>query len=192
MSINLEIEAKALLKEKDYLKLLKVFPDAPCYSQTNYYFDTEKHILTQNKVGLRVRQIDEKLELTLKLSAPQGKIEINQEITAKTYDLLKKCGEIPEGDILNYLLKFIPDKKTKFVCFGELTTTRTDVVYRRYKISIDKSEYCGQVDYEIEVEGDSLKHAKKFLKKFLRRRHIRYKKNRINKLERLLNANSIS
>ena len=66
MSQNLEIEAKSMLDESNYLKLIKDH-EKDCYIQINYYIDTMHFDVHEKKLGLRIRLKDGAYELTLKI-----------------------------------------------------------------------------------------------------------------------------
>ena len=56
MSNAIEIEAKVLVNADDYRKLVKLFPDAPRYMQTNYYIDSKDRMLAKSGIALRIRK----------------------------------------------------------------------------------------------------------------------------------------
>ena len=68
MSQEIEIEFKNMLTKEQYESLLQHFhvqPEQIKY-QVNHYFDTESWQLKQLMSGLRIRQIDNYFECTLK------------------------------------------------------------------------------------------------------------------------------
>lgn len=59
-----------------------------------------------------------------------------------------------------------------------------DIKYKTSLISIDKSEFNGIVDYEVECEDSSIKVAKKNLIDYLKENEVPYQENFISKLKR--------
>ncbi len=62
---------------------------------------------------------------------------------------------------------------------------RLDIDYKNTLISIDKSEYLDNVDYEIECEATSLNKAQNALKEFLNNKNIPFRRNTLTKLKRV-------
>lgn len=184
MSTNIEIEAKAMLDESDYQKLIKQ-NNLSSYTQINYYLDDEK-ISHQKQFGLRVRVKRNFIEFTLKVSVgDEKKIEINQVINEMELNAIIKNNLIPDGEVKDALISNKIDL-TKMKVFGKLTTTRSDIKYKTSLISIDKNEYNNQIDYEIEAEDSSMEDAKNNLQEFLNKNMISYKENHVTKLKRLI------
>ena len=186
MSTNLEIEVKSELTKEDYEKLLKVFPNAKIYSQINYYIDSKDFKVRNAKCGLRIRKIRDDFELTLKVPAKEGKIEINQQIPNILYKKLAKSNLFPDGEVKQYLEGKLGIETSKLSILGELKTERFDLDYLGALISIDKSYYHNIIDYEIEIEDKSLDDAMAHLKQFLKENDIEYKKSPGSKLKRFI------
>ncbi|MCR5332569.1 MAG: CYTH domain-containing protein [Bacilli bacterium] len=182
MSTNLEIEAKSLIDEKSYRKLVEGKTDK-CYTQTNYYLDNKKSELHKKKLGLRVREKDGELELTLKVKQKEGKLEINQLISDKDFFNLKVKSIFPEGEVKIKLLEYEIDVNKLYV-FTTLVTIRLDLEYKGCLISIDNSSFSGITDYEVECEADSMEKAKSTLIEFLKENEVPYQENFVSKLKR--------
>jgi uncharacterized protein YjbK len=182
MSQNLEIEAKSMLDESNYLKLIKG-NEKNCYIQINYYIDTMNFDAHEKKLGLRIRLKDGKYELTLKIRQKEGKLEINQDISKIDYLTFKESNVFPNGEVKEVLKKQKINIDELHI-FTELKTTRLDVKYKTSLISIDKSEFSGIVDYEIECEDNSIEVAKANLIEYLNKNEVPYNENFVSKLRR--------
>ncbi len=185
MSTNIEIEAKVLLSKEDYLNLLNLNLGKP-YVQINYYIDNSSHSFTK-KYGLRIRYKNNKYEMTFKEDYSEGKLETNQIIDKDDFLLFKNNGIFIDGEIKNKLISLNIDINTLLI-IGEMKTTRIDFPYNSSLLSLDKSEYNGLIDYELEAEDASLKMAKKNIVTFLENHDINFKFNRMSKLQRFVKS----
>lgn len=163
-----EIEYKSLLTKEEYDSLHETFEEhdlpSKSYVQTNYYFDTPSMDLSHQKITLRLRQKGGTWELTIKAPTSkekekgtlyQKKQEYNMKLSdKKALSILNEkellFSDYPMLDVLSAFIK--TKKKTVFELLGSLTTERTDYQYGEDLISLDKSTYNGQVDYELEWE----------------------------------------
>ena len=186
MSTNLEIESKAILTKEEYDRLVSNFDHSKIYRQSNYYIDSKELIIRKKDCGLRVREKDGGFELTLKVPAKEGKIEINQQIHNISFNNLCKNGIFPNGEVSKYLKEKLGIEVSSLYVLGELITDRIDVDFKGSLISIDKSMYNSITDYEVECEDDSMKKAIRHLKEFLTQFDIKYKKSPGGKLKRFL------
>ena len=186
MSKNIEIEAKAMIDEVGYKKLMSTFEskDNHSYIQDNYYIDTEDFAVVNNGMGMRIRKKDDYIELTIKDKLDEGKLEINQKITSEEFNDFLNKGIIPDGEVLSYLKKKIDIDVKTLKSYALLSTVRLDIKYKKSLISIDKSSYLGLVDYEVEAESDSMENARKDLFEFLEKEKISYSENTVSKLKR--------
>lgn len=166
MATNIEIEAKVLINEDDYNRVLKFYKkeELQKVTQLNYYIDTDDLLLKQFGIGLRVRQKDF-FVLNMKAPLQEGLLEKKESISEKEFDNFKNNGVFPNGSIKNLLLMFGVDiSKLKIQ-----TTLKTErIVIENFSddevFAIDKNYYNGLIDYELELEGTSLERAKNSLK----------------------------
>lgn len=186
MSRNLEIEVKGLLSKEEYEKILHSFPNQKSYVQVNYYIDTKVFEIKSKRCGLRIRFKDKKYELTLKVTQEEGKLEINQDLTKKDYELFGNCGVFPSGEVKDYIEKFLQIDISKLFIFTSMETARLDISFDGSLISLDKSVCLGETDYEIECESDSQNKAQKDLESFLGKYGLKYKKFSSSKLRRAM------
>ncbi len=133
----IECERKYLLSKKEYDCLLTAFENEKNTDvQTNYYFDTSDMKLNRNGITLRTRLKDGMYTTTLK----------RHSVKAKYRSVEKDI--VVSGD-------FNPDvfESSGVFCQGSLVTTRTTLNKDKcYEIVLDKNEYLGMTDYEVEME----------------------------------------
>jgi uncharacterized protein YjbK len=187
MSNAIEIEAKALVKEGDYKKLVARFKGNRSYTQTNYYIDNDEGLLRKEGVALRIREKEGLYEMTLKTPLSEGLLEKNCSWTKERFDAFMKKGVFPEGDIKRFLTMLDIDVTTLKV-LATLTTKRIDIDYEGGKLSLDENHYSGQVDYEIELEHNSMVDATKYLKGLFEEEKIPFELNAKTKVSRALRA----
>ena len=69
-----------------------------------------------------------------------------------------------------------------------LTTYRLETTYEGRNLALDKNEYNGLIDYEIESEQSAISLAQETLKKLCREVGIEYRPNKISKHARALKS----
>ncbi len=171
MSNAIEIEAKALVSEKEYLSLVALFPSHPAYTQTNYYIDTQDRLLAKEGIALRIRERDDRFELTLKTPLSEGKLEKNALISREEFDAFLLKGIFPKGDTARFLT-MLDFNVEDLRILTSLKTKRVDIEYENGLLSLDKNTYSGITDYEIEFEYNNLQDAEVILKNFLESHHV--------------------
>ncbi|MEF9967519.1 MAG: DJ-1/PfpI family protein [Longicatena sp.] len=174
MQSKLEIEYKVLLTEEEFNLLLDSYPNHELISQTNYYFDTTPS-LKERRMGCRIRKIDNKFIFTLKIKQSNGHQEIEFPISRFDINepLIQEC--FVKYDIVNPR------------CVGELHTYRHLVQLSHAELCIDKNEYNGITDYEVEYElKDSTINTFDEFMSILDNAHITYQPNKRTKIQRCL------
>lgn len=164
MANTIEIEAKALVSQADYKKLAKRFSAYPRYTQTNYYIDSQDRALAKDDIALRIRQIGERYELTLKTPLSEGLLEKNCVIGESDFIAFRDQGVFPKGDTSRFLT-MLGFELSDLRILTSLTTDRIDVEYEGGLLSLDRNTYSGETDYEIEFEYNNLDGAKVILGK---------------------------
>lgn len=140
-----ENEFKVMLTAEQYESLLELY-DFETFTQVNHYFDTKELAMSERHITVRVRELDGKFFLQMKLptSVNYSRVELSRELP-----------ELPDtisGAELTELAKPVgvecPDVKR----LGELKTTRGVWKFDGGEIDLDRSEYFGKTDYELEIE----------------------------------------
>lgn len=190
MNSNIEIEAKVLLLKDEYdtiireLKLDKYRK----ITQTNHYIDTPDSFLKKNGIALRVREINQEFQLTLKTPLSEGLLEKHDNVSWRDFDLLKEDNKFPEGGIKKFL-EILGVKISDLKILTSLTTHRIEIDYKGGILCVDKNHYSGMVDYELEVEFTSIEGAKELALDVLKECNIHNSTfNNISKQARALNA----
>ena len=189
MSTNIEIENKALISKDEYQKLINYYSKYNCtyIEQTNYYIDTINKDLIRLGLSLRIRNIANDYELTLKQKLKEGLLEINQVIKKQDFDLFEEKNILPNGEILEIILKH-QIEINKLQILASLATSRLELKLKEGLLAIDKNMYNSNTDYEIELESTSLEEGDKSLKQILNNLGIEYIPNSISKQKRALNS----
>lgn len=138
----IENEFKIMLTKEQYEKLLSEY-DFSTVTQTNHYYDTDRLEMSERHITVRVRELDGKFFLQMKL--PTGR-ELSR------VELSRELDGLPErlsGELLKTLAnEDFPALKR----LGSLTTTRSIRKFDGGEIDLDRSEYFGKVDHEVEIE----------------------------------------
>jgi uncharacterized protein YjbK len=187
MSTNIEIEAKILVNESEFLKLKTILgiQEKIKVTQTNYYVDDQQGSLRTFGFALRIRELNQSYTLTLKSPMAEGTLEKNQVISEAAYRLFKEKRIFPQGIIHDFLEMF--DFQTKQLSIiTHLTTERYETKFEDRHVCLDKNLYHGITDYEVESEESSLKHAAETLQLLCEKAKIVYKENHISKYARAI------
>ena len=163
MALNIECESRIMLSKEEYKTLLAFYKGKSkthYIRQVNHYIDsTTFDLRNANRKSLRIRDINgNKSELTLKLKGFDGDKEYNEYISKETKDSFFNKGIFPEGEIKNILSNSKIDI-SKLKVLTSLSTIRYEKKIDDYLIVIDKNEYNGIVDYNMEIEAPSMKRA---------------------------------
>ncbi|ANZ33786.1 CYTH domain-containing protein [Staphylococcus carnosus] len=170
MAINQEIEYKQLLSEDQYNEIKKAFfSGQKPFTQTNFYIDTPNFELAEQLMALRIRQIDNNYEMTLKVPAKVGLTEYNHETEIVPEEGLHIQPEQLPDDIYSVLQKNNINFKQLDI-LGSLTTHRIETKIKEGLLVLDHSEYLDTEDYELEFEVENpeigLKKFQEILKEF--------------------------
>lgn len=144
----IENEFKVMLDKDGYEKLLKLY-SFETVEQTNHYYDTDGLTMSEKRITVRVRELDGKCFLQLKLPTgiTHSRVELSEETdgvpeTISSGTLKALAGEYSLGEV-----EFSDVKR-----LGALKTTRSVHRFSGGEIDLDKSEYFGRIDYEVEIE----------------------------------------
>ena len=136
-----EFEKKMLLTEEEYDYLMErlghvnpLFPK-PILTQVNYYFDTDDISMNRQNTTCRIRLKDDKYKATMKTHSENGDQSTETEMEVR--DGIRDNAFIDMGLKLQ----------------GELTTHRCIIFKDEHcEVVLDKNEYLGTFDYELEIE----------------------------------------
>ena len=167
------VEFKSLLTKEEYEKLVEKFKGNKTDFQTNHYFDTPRFSLKALDTSLRIRE-RESLELTLKRKKGYSVNEISLPINQDDFKEIKETGSIKFPEISAELAPLIGEQR--IVNFLSLSTLRMYLPYGNGILFIDKSEYLGVTDYEIEYAATSYHQGKKEFIELINTLEIQYKK----------------
>lgn len=129
--------------------------------QINYYFETKDQYFKNSNSALRVRIIDDSIELTLKIKTSDGSIEHNFIIEDSIFNDMMSAFTVP-----NQLLDLIHDDIIIDQII-KIETTRSVISFRDYKVEVDLTNFGTTIDYEIEVEAETMCKAQEILDIFL-------------------------
>jgi uncharacterized protein YjbK len=188
MATNIEIEAKVLIEEEGFEKIKKLYEDYAnsAYIQTNYYIDTPDFLLRKNGVGLRIRSFENKYVMTLKTPLSEGLLEKTEKITKEGYKSMRDNGIFPENKIKSFLITLGFEIETLKI-LTSLKTERIDIAFETGLFSIDRNEYQGKIDYELEKESNNLKSGEDFLVDVRTKANIKFTINKTTKQARAFN-----
>lgn len=142
MSKEIENEFKIMLDKAEYEKILAMY-EFTSIVQTNHYYDTDDLDMSERHTTVRVRELDGKCFLQVKLPT---------EVSFSRVEFCEELDGIPES-ISSERLKSLtgadlPDVRR----LGALKTTRNIHKFDGGEIDLDFSEYFGVTDYELEIE----------------------------------------
>ena len=144
----IENEFKIMLSKEQYDAIHTFYSWDTEVEQVNWYYDSESGELSGRHITCRVRTLGGRFYLQVKLPAHENssgavsRIELERELTS-----------IPEFISGQELSEFsgaagLPDVKL----LGSLSTYRSVKRFDGAEIDLDKSEYFGRTDFELEVE----------------------------------------
>lgn len=153
MEQHIEIEFKNLLYLKEFEKLKEYFnvTEADFATQENHYLDTPCFELKDQDTALRIRQKNEKYELTLKQPAENGLLETNQSITKEMAKAILNGAPLPDSEI-TMLIESMKINPSGLQYFGTLQTSRAEFQYKGGLLVLDHSSYLNVEDFEVEYE----------------------------------------
>lgn len=181
MMKNIEIEFKTKITESTYKDLLSKFHlENNVFKQVNYYFDSENLDLNKEKIVLRIRQKnDRRFKVTLK---KQSNFE------AYEYHVLLQADQAKQMLESGFNTKDFFEDIDYFVTFKvALDNYRASTPFANGTLFLDRNEYSGITDYEIEYEVDHYEEGMKVFNDFLTQHQITFTATQ-RKSERALNS----
>lgn len=160
---NLEQELKLSLSQREY-RVLKEFAKAEPKLQTNFYF-TSQLMPADEMARVRVKG-DKRILCYKKRLTDRGGVlvadEREREIDEKTANRFISRG-ITQVEMLELLSAHMADDLR---CVGSMDTWRLTFKLEEWTIDLDKNDYLGITDYELECESNSIESLEK-LKSYL-------------------------
>ncbi|ABJ72013.1 hypothetical protein RU89_GL002381 [Lactococcus cremoris] len=163
----------------EYDQLKKLFTHVTPVRQTNHYLDSKDFKLRKKKLALRIRTFDKSAEMTLKVPQEVGNIEYNIDLSLEeAQQLLGErnivCGATDLSEICE-LLTARDINLEEITLIGSLTTIRYEQHLPIGLAALDKNDYLGHTDYELELEVDDSKQGKKDFFDFLDKNRVEYR-----------------
>ncbi len=132
----LEYEKKILLKKSEYELLCDYFSDCETVFQTNYYYDTKNYDFNHSGITLRIRKKGDDYIATEKQHS-----KFNGDLSRESNYIVDNAFDTTPFSGMNVEFK------------GALSTERKVCMpFEGIKISLDKSIYFNETDYEVEIE----------------------------------------
>lgn len=186
MNELLEIEYKMLLDKDVFYKILGDYKEHinHSYTQINYYLTNS--LLKEKKYMLRIREKDNKYEMTLKRPYLNHSLETNINISLKDKDDILS-GYMIDNEIINILKDEDIDVRTLKNEIS-LTTKRYDILLEEGTLSLDINTYNGITDYELEFEVNNEKEGYARFLSIIQPYELTYIKNNKSKIKRALDS----
>lgn len=154
MSQHIEIEFKNMLTKEQYDELMRKFhvKDDDIQTFVNHYFDTKDEHLKNLHSGLRIRQINDYYECTLKeKTSEDSHLETNDVVTEEEANQILN-GSFHLAPNVHKRLQHLTVPIEELRLFGSLTTYRVELNYKEGLLVLDHSKYLQEEDYEVEYE----------------------------------------
>lgn len=163
---HLEIEYKSMLNKAEFNRMEALFSHVPAVTQTNYYFDTDDFIMRKKHLSLRIRTFDKGAELTLKIPREVGTLEHNIDLSRQEARSIIESCHFPDSTIKALIHEQGVDCD-QLRNLGHLTTVRREKETPIGLMALDKNNYAGRIDYELELEVEDAIKGKADFKAFL-------------------------
>lgn len=159
--IETEIEFKNLITSNQFKQIRdSLFIDITPFYQTNFYIDTEDLQIRKNILMLRIRELEDRFVLTLKVPNEAHVITEYHQILDESVLEKTNIDESDLGaDIINVLKERNIDTNTLKIQ-GQLETIRYERTYKNGLLVLDESQYFGETDYELEFEAKNVSDGK--------------------------------
>ena len=159
--IETEIEFKNLITSDQFKQIRdSLFIDITPFYQTNFYIDTEDLQIRKNILMLRIRELEDRFVLTLKVPNEAHVITEYHQILDESVLEKTNIDESDLGaDIINVLKERNIDTNTLKIQ-GQLETIRYERTYKNGLLVLDESQYFGETDYELEFEAKNVSDGK--------------------------------
>lgn len=144
-----EKELKSLLTFDQYQELKSKLNWNCIYSQTNFYYDTDDQYCLYHGITIRIRKKKDSFFLQVKIPvSTEGGLHIKQEYEKQIHAIPKT---ISANELTTLIGMPIPTVKQ----IGSLITERAEYSVADTLVCLDRNEYMGKEDFEIEIEYES-------------------------------------
>ncbi|MFJ8261766.1 CYTH domain-containing protein [Rummeliibacillus sp. NPDC094406] len=170
MTQQLEIEFKNMLTKEEFDQLCESFKltEENFHEQTNHYFDSPDFALKNVRSGLRIREVQNRFECTLKEPAAGiGLIETTDLLTKDVVQSILTGSSILHANEVNKRLQALKIDPQDLQILGTLYTKRAEIEYEGGLLVFDHSHYADTDDYELEYEVADEATGKVIFEKFL-------------------------
>ncbi len=179
---HLEIEYKSMLNKAEFNRMETLFSHVPAITQTNYYFDTDDYIMRKKRLSLRIRTFEKGAELTLKIPKEVGTLEHNIDLSRQEARSIIESCHFPDNAIKSLIVEQGVDCN-QLKNLGHLTTVRREKETSIGLMALDKNNYAGRIDYELELEVENADKGKTDFETFLLENDIdlKYAKSKVSR-----------
>ncbi|MGE7622554.1 CYTH domain-containing protein [Viridibacillus sp. NPDC096237] len=174
MAQQLEIEFKNLLSKEEYETLCITFaiPNEDFQEQKNHYFDTADFQLKKARCGLRIREVQNRFECTLKEPASGiGLLETTDLLTSEQVNEVLNGATLMSEEV-DTRLKKLQINPANLQLLGTLFTKRAEIKYNGGLLVFDHSRYLDTDDYELEFEVTDEETGRVIFEEFLAKHSI--------------------
>ncbi|MET3683366.1 uncharacterized protein YjbK [Alkalibacillus flavidus] len=159
---EIEIEFKNLLTEEEYKQLVADYmTNIEAAKQVNIYFETDDFQLKNAGAALRIREKANAYIATLKQPAENGLLETHDTLNDESFQSWCR-NEISLGENIQRQLDALGIKASDLRHKGQLTTYRYECHDGDMIVVLDKSDYNGVSDYELEIEAPEVDRGKAY------------------------------
>lgn len=159
-----------MLTKEEFNQLCQSFQvtEKDFHEQTNHYFDTPDFALKNLGSGLRIREVQNRFECTLKEPAKGiGLTETTDLLTKdEVQSILTGSSILHANEVEKRLQALMVDPKDLQI-LGTLFTKRAEIEYKGGLLVFDHSHYADTNDYELEYEVKDEATGEVLFKKFL-------------------------
>jgi uncharacterized protein YjbK len=124
--------------------------------------------------------------MTLKTPLSEGLLEKTENITKEEYRLMRDQSVFPENKIKSFII-MLGFEIEQLKILTSLKTERIDIAFESGMFSIDRNEYSGKIDYELEKESNNLKSGEDFLVDICTKAGVSFTINKTTKQARAFN-----
>lgn len=148
----LEQEYKIMLTKEQYDSIESYFDFTDERIQINHYYDSTNFDMIKNGFTVRVRELNGKrqiLQIKKSLDSKIDGVKVRNEFEKEIFALPK---EICLSSVENLINEKCKVDFSKLENIGSLITKRKILKIQNCEISLDKNDYLGKIDYELEIE----------------------------------------